>query len=73
MEEAESETMADLCGGATLLDMQPAAEREGDVYPAFLFSYLLISFHYLVLAFRGVWKEPVRISVPVIKNRATGS
>ena len=30
MEEAESETMADLCGGASLLDMQPEAERELD-------------------------------------------
>ena len=56
MEEAESETMADLCGGASLLDMQSEAERELDVYPPFLFSYLLISFHYLVLTFTGVWK-----------------
>lgn len=70
MEEAESETMADLCGGASLLDMHPEAEREGDVYPAFLFSYLLISFHYLVLTFTGVWKQPVRISVHVIQSRA---
>lgn len=73
MEEAESETMADLCGGATLLDMQPVAEREGDAYPAFLFSCLLISLYYLVLSFRGVWKEPVRIGMHVIKNRAMGS
>lgn len=37
MEEAESETMADPVEGPPLLTHVPEAEREPDVYPAFLF------------------------------------